>query len=96
MLRFIFALALSISNIHILKARDVLWDTDPKIYSFIVMHHTEIKRQVNLDNFSLIAEIKSQLECAKQEIAKDQVILISNQQLTPAIFAIKLVDVLSC
>ena len=77
-------------------ARDILWDTAPKVHTYIVLNFHKIKRQVNSKNFRLIDEIQSQFNCYKMLNHTELVTLINKKEQTPVSFAIKLVKKLSC
>jgi hypothetical protein len=81
---------------HGANARNIVWDTSPKVHSFIVLNIHEIKRQIDIDDLTLINEIRSQLDCPSNVFNKKALHFISNENHTAVTFAIKLVNELSC
>ena len=95
-IRYVFTSVLIFINSHKVNAGDIVWDTSPKIQSFIVLNFYTIRRLIKKNDFSLVKEINYQLGCSDDLINRNNIILLINQKLTATQFSVQLLNELSC
>jgi len=91
----IFLALIFLVNINV-EARDVIWDTSPKVHTFIVKNFIHIKRRISFRDYALLEEIKSQMTCSSKPLNIDNIQTINNELLTPVKFSMKIINELSC